>query len=773
MPHTRSRRRRSRPGLPRWLTARRLLAALGLVLLLAAAGFYLSRTGFDEYVERADWYAAEGRFAEAIIEYRNAIELEPRAGEVRARLADAYVQVSDLPAAVREVVSAANLLSGNAEVQRQAAATLLAARSFDEARVSAERALQLEPGDLTGQILHATALAGLRQFDAAMAGMQKAIELDPTRAVGYADLAALQLATGEVEQSEANLRRAAEVAPDDPDTHLALASLLWSQGRQEEAEAAFKAAVTLAPRNVGANRALATFYLGNGRPREAEAHLQALADVLGTVQAKLVLADYYLTEGRLAEGTRLLEELATMPGGRGDAQSRLASLAYAAGRTAEAHRLLDDTLDALPSHPRALLTKANFLVLERNVDDAISFARMATLADPRSADAHYTLAALLASIDAHDEAVREFNEVLRYRPYSVSAKIHLARLNLVTGRPEVASQLAREAIKGRPDDLAPRVILVRTLIGQGDLDAAERELTDLLSRMPDVAALHWLQGVVLSLRQQPSRARPWLQRAMALDPDAFEPLEALVALDMAAGVAVSAKPAVETRLQGQPDDPDLLMLAARIYAAEGAGERAEAMLTRAIALDADAAAPYQMLGQLYLRGGRLDQARVQFETLASRSATLVSAATMVGMIRQVQGDMPGAEAWYRRALEADRDAVVAANNLAWILADRGDSLDEALQLSRDAAARAPDDADVNDTLGWVYLRRGLPDLAIRPIRTAVEKVPTNPVYRYHLGLAYAKAGDTERARASLTEALELGTDFPEADAARQLLDSLR
>ena len=50
--------------------------------------------------------------------------------------------------------------------------------------------------------------------------------------------------------------------------------------------------------------------------------------------------------------------------------------------------------------------------------------------------------------------------------------------------------------------------------------------------------------------------------------------------------------------------------------------------------------------------------------------------------------------------------------------------------------------------------------------------PKNSTLHYHLALAYKKAGDTDSARQSLTKALELNPEFPDAGKAREELASL-
>ena len=113
------------------------------------------------------------------------------------------------------------------------------------------------------------------------------------------------------------------------------------------------------------------------------------------------------------------------------------------------------------------------------------------------------------------------------------------------------------------------------------------------------------------------------------------------------------------------------------------------------------------------------------------------------------------------------------DNFASMYADAGINLDIALQLAQSAKAQMPDHPDVDDTLGWVYYKKDMANLAIRPLETSVSQEPTNALYHYHLGLAYAKTGNTTKARKSLEQALKLQPGFPGAADARSTLASLK
>jgi len=166
---------------------------------------------------------------------------------------------------------------------------------------------------------------------------------------------------------------------------------------------------------------------------------------------------------------------------------------------------------------------------------------------------------------------------------------------------------------------------------------------------------------------------------------------------------------------------------------------------------------------------RVTEAVDEFEKFLRREPDSVPANTMVGVLLERQGQLPEAETRYKQALKADPRAAVAANNLAWLYADSGRNLDEALQLAQVASEGLPDQAEVIDTLGWVYYRKELHSLALPLLKRVAQQDPKNPLYRYHLGMALFAAGDTVQAKQHLSQALTLNPKFPGSDEARKTL----
>ena len=143
------------------------------------------------------------------------------------------------------------------------------------------------------------------------------------------------------------------------------------------------------------------------------------------------------------------------------------------------------------------------------------------------------------------------------------------------------------------------------------------------------------------------------------------------------------------------------------------------------------------------------------------------------MILQAQNKTAEAAQQYEKVMQAEPRAAVAANNLAWLYADSGQKLDQALQFAQAAKAELPDVAAVSDTLAFVYLKRRQPDLAIPLAREALAKEPDNPTYHFRLGQAYADSGKTEDARREMAAALKLNPQFPGADEARRVMSAAK
>jgi len=734
-----------------------LIPALAIVLALLAGCSRNPETRKQQFFESGNSYFDKGDHRAAIIEYRNAVEIDPLFGAARAKLAESYARVGDGPNAVAEYVRAADLLKDDFDVQFRAGALLLAAGQPDQALAKADAAIRLRPKDITAVILRGNALAGLSSFDKALEAIEEAIRLDPARGTTFTQKGLIELASGRREQAEAAFKKAVDLAPNGVDGYLALGNYYWAVGRAQETERAFNSALTISPDHAEANRAMAALALATGRTADAEQYLRKIADASKDPGSVLALSDYYLLVGRSKEAISRLTPLATAETPVPGSQPRLARAYAASGDRPKARELVQQILDADKGNLEAQLLKGQLLLDEGKRDDALTAVQEAAKAYPKSAEAQFLLGRLYAARGDATAAEAAFREVLSINPRVAVAQVELAKLQVSTGRPQEGVRTALDAQRNDPQSLAVRLTLIRSLLAAQEVARAEGEINAIKGQYPNLAEVHAQSGVLAGLKNDVRGARAAFERALALDDNSIEALSGLIALDLRERDSATAKSRIDGRVKGAAS-PEMLLLAGRTYASLKDTAASETFLRRAIEADPTLLPAYAMLGQLYLSQNKLEEARKEFETMASRQTKPVAALTMSGVIFQTQGNLPQARKRYEQVLAIDPRAVIAANNLAWIQAEAGDNLDVALQLAQTAAAAAPQLPDVTDTLGWIYYKKKLPALAIPQFASSIRQAPNVAVYHYHLGLAYIQAGDADRGRAALEKALATNPD---------------
>ena len=196
-----------------------------------------------------------------------------------------------------------------------------------------------------------------------------------------------------------------------------------------------------------------------------------------------------------------------------------------------------------------------------------------------------------------------------------------------------------------------------------------------------------------------------------------------------------------------------------------------------------------MLATTALRTGKYNDAIENFRVLADQTPNSIDARIDLANVFQLKGDIhnaittlqkaavlqpkdprPGALLPYlleaenrtqeakqvaRQTLKQRPDDTDAMNNLAFLLAQTGDSLDEALKLARKAVGKAPNNPAYLDTLGYVYLKRDQNDEALDIYTNLNRRYPDDPACAYHTGMAWYQKGDRSRAKTLLSHALEL------------------
>jgi Flp pilus assembly protein TadD len=124
---------------------------------------------------------------------------------------------------------------------------------------------------------------------------------------------------------------------------------------------------------------------------------------------------------------------------------------------------------------------------------------------------------------------------------------------------------------------------------------------------------------------------------------------------------------------------------------------------------------------------------------------------------------------YEEVIKLQPDNVEALNNLAYLKADQGVDLDQALAYAQRAQQKRPNDPNVVDTLALIYIHKNLTDDSLRMLRDLVTKTPNNPTFHLHLALALYQKGDRPQAKKELETAMRNKPSDREQGKIKELL----
>jgi uncharacterized protein (TIGR03790 family) len=166
--------------------------------------------------------------------------------------------------------------------------------------------------------------------------------------------------------------------------------------------------------------------------------------------------------------------------------------------------------------------------------------------------------------------------------------------------------------------------------------------------------------------------------------------------------------------------------------------------------------------------GDLAKARQALEQAAEAAPNAAGPRLQLALLQEQAGLHDLAQEGYQRVLAIQPNNGVALNNLAYSLAVRKKAPTEALPVARRAAALAPNDPNVIDTLAWVEHLIGNDVEAARLIAAAVKAAPGSAELRLHAAVIYAARGAQAVSEGELKEALRLAPALEQSEEVKQL-----
>ncbi|MBN2398615.1 MAG: tetratricopeptide repeat protein, partial [Deltaproteobacteria bacterium] len=199
---------------------------------------------------------------------------------------------------------------------------------------------------------------------------------------------------------------------------------------------------------------------------------------------------------------------------------------------------------------------------------------------------------------------------------------------------------------------------------------------------------------------------------------------------------------------------------------------AKGLLSGLIAENPESDLPLTMMATVSTAEQDYDTALEMYRRIIQLNPQNFPAYMRMAYLYRNRGDIDKAIDVYETLLSVNESYGPAANDLAYLYADRNENLDHALTLALKAKNLMPRNADVADTLGWVYLKKGALILAKNQFIEAIGLAPGHPVFHYHLGLTYYQERDFSKAEGTFREAIKLGLGKEESARAKRMIEEM-
>ncbi len=718
----------------------RLLPLVLPLLLLALLGTGCTKEARKaRALKQADAFFAAGDYEKAELEYKNALKavsLEPHA---MARLGILYFEQGRQARAMAFLSKAAELQPDNPEIQLKQAALLLAGGNLAEARKLAFSVLEKKPSDPEAPIM----------------------------------LAEISAQPRELAETRQRLQQLPPPANQAPAVQVALGILAMRERKAAEGEAAFRRALTADPKFAAAYSALAFVHLSRNELPQAEEALKQAAAFSAPRSTRLVqYAQFKIRQRDLAGGRAILEESTRTTPDYLPAWLALAELAESEGKREEGIKLTDQILARESAHAEAMLLRARLRVANGEFEKAITELEAMAGMFPRAPQVHFHLAQAFFATGNSAKASASLTQCLTLAPNFPDAVLLQATLNLRRGDFAPAANALRRLVQQRPDILQARLLLGDALRGQGSLEEAIAVYEGVEKTFPKLAQAPLLRGMILGQQRKPAEARQAFERALEIAPDFASAAEQLVALDFAENKSDAAKKRAEDFLAKNPKSIDGHILLARVMITRKDEPAAEAALQKAIAVQPESPVPYFMLARLQLSNREPAKAVANLEASLAKNPKSVETLMLLSIVHEQQNNFTAARDSYQKLIAVNPRFGPAYNNLAYILSEQLNQLDQALEMAQKARELLPVDPNVADTLGWILFRKGQYTAALPLLQESAGRLNTSAEVHYHLGMAQYMVGEESAARVALKRALELGGDFPGQAEARARLAAL-
>jgi tetratricopeptide (TPR) repeat protein len=417
------------------------------------------------------------------------------------------------------------------------------------------------------------------------------------------------------------------------------------------------------------------------------------------------------------------------------------------GRIDEAIAAHRKAIELAPDAAEPYGELAGLFARQNRAGEALQAAEAALAREPGNREANRILGTIYGALSEQGQVLRKGDNPDRYAELAIRAleksregtgfdpnvELMLGRLYSQQGEAEKAISPLRRVVEEYPGYPDAALLLAEAYADAGQAAEGAAVLETTLAQNPGFFRGRLRLAELYEEQQRFKEAAAAYAAARKSNPRA-DLLGAHAAALINGGNPAEARRILSEALGGAatPDASQLYLLgqAERRLGNAAAASDAAARLRKAHPDDLRA---LYLEAHLASDAGRHDEAIKAYETLAAAVPDDPTFVYQHAFLLDEAGRTAEAEKVLRARLAREPEDAQALNSLGYMFAERGQRLDEAVELLHRALEIEPGNPSYLDSLGWAYFRQGRDDLAEEPLAKAASALPRTSVVQEHLG----------------------------------------
>ena len=792
---------------------RTIMTVLSLLFFLSGCSLFESdKEKAERFVQLGMAAQKEKKTDDAILQFKNALQKDPLHPIAHYALGEIYFKAEKPQLAAMELSLAISQDSELIKAKQLLSELYFRYGAYDKAIPLLKELAEKNTPNLETVLMLGNALVNTGQGAEAKAVLEKAEKANPDNVEVKISLARALLLMSRPEEARKMMEKAASLKPKDISIQVLLARFYENAELYDLAQNKLLAIKNSFPKNPVTYLSLARFYLRRNRLSDAEKALDEAIDMglkdkdlyhaLGLIQHKkkeyqaalnsfntavttfpddqkslILLADYYVFLKDYPKAKSTYEKIAGKWPQLLPVKSKIAELFIAERDYDQALKQVEKMLDEDPDYARGYVLRGLLWLKKGETKKARDEFLRARDLDPSSGEGDYFYGLTFLNDRDYRMSLSEILKALEKDPNSLKIRLALAYIYFRTEKPSLALSELNRILDVQPDNLRARMLRGRVYAATKQYEKAEFDYQYIIGKSPDVPVVRLRLAQVYRAQGKLDQALKGFIALLDADKAAFAALRGITGIYVSRKEFDTAIGLLDREQKKQPQNLRIGLLKVAVLLAQRDYGSAEETLSDLIKKHPEAVEPLALLANLHMnrQDARQDYgaALKVFHRILDIDPKNIPARMRMAYLYKKLGDMDNAILSYDAVLKIDENYAAAVNDLAYLYADMDQHLDEALVLAKKAQQLIPDNPDVEDTLGWVYLKRGSLLLANRHIRHAIGQKPEEPLFHFHLGLVLYAQNDTKEAAIQLKDAIKLGLGKNELPQAKKLLQAMK